>query len=144
MEYIAWLAIIAIAIYLFGRKRQRPLAEEVGKIRGIGDFDLEVVGESHYQDALRNALDALPGRRKICEATLVMEDDNPHDPKAVAVFISGNQVGYLDRDAARTFRKHIAGQNLPAGNYTCQAKLFGGTKTKPSIGVWLDVYKPPH
>src|SRR5690349_23108639 len=53
-----------------------------------GDEDLEVVGESFYQENLWHLAGAQPGRERVREdiyAVLVAEDDNPYDPNAVAV-----------------------------------------------------------
>ena len=69
---------------------------------------VDVVGESHYQDALE---EICGGRTKYdvykrVKATLIPEDDNPVDPLAVRVEIEGRTVGYLNK------RKHdIIGKN---------------------------------
>jgi hypothetical protein len=71
-----------------------------------GYYDLEVVGESHYQD---NLWRIMGGRGKTevhvridVYAMLVAEDDNPYDVNAVAVWVQGLKVGHLSRtDAAR-------------------------------------------
>jgi hypothetical protein len=72
-----------------------------------GSDDLEVVGESYYQDNLWRLAEARPGRNRvrvdIC-AVLVAEDDNPYDPDAVAVWIDGLKTGHLSRENARQFR----------------------------------------
>ncbi|HYV32006.1 MAG TPA: hypothetical protein VEO53_12995 [Candidatus Binatia bacterium] len=73
-----------------------------------GREDLEVVGESHYQD---NLWQLVGGRRspeqridvEIC-AVMVAEDDNPYDANAVAIWIDGLKVGHLSRDNARRYR----------------------------------------
>ncbi len=73
-----------------------------------GREDLEVVGESFYQD---NLWDLVGGRRSpeehvdvdIC-AVMVAEDDNPYDSNAVALWINGMKVGHLSRNDARRYR----------------------------------------
>jgi hypothetical protein len=73
-----------------------------------GQEDLEVVGESHYQD---NLWQLVGGRRSPeqridtdIRAVMVAEDDNPYDANAVAIWIDGLKVGHLSRDNARRYR----------------------------------------
>lgn len=109
-----------------------------------GNFDVEVVGESHYQDALRS-LAGNHGDRSVeipCKALLVPEDSNKHDNKAVAVYIDGNQAGYLSSDAARSFRRRLGRKNLSGQITSTDAVIRGGGFTKEkrySYGVWLDM-----
>lgn len=60
-------------------------------LKGPGTFDVEIKGESHYQDNLL-AIHG-PKRGKSAQlkttATLIAEDDNPHDDNAVRVEIAG-------------------------------------------------------
>jgi len=70
-----------------------------------GRHDLEVVGESHYQDALWRVVGGRTTERVRVEtqAMLVREPDNPHDANAISVRINGSTVGYLCRDDARSY-----------------------------------------
>jgi HIRAN domain len=70
-----------------------------------GRHDLEVVGESHYQDALWRVAGGRRTERVRVEtqAMLVREPDNPHDANAISVRIDGATVGYLCRDDARSY-----------------------------------------
>jgi len=68
-----------------------------------GDEPLAVVGESYYQDALLR----ICGGTKTSQgfdldttAILIPDFDNKFDPNAVSVFIDGEKVGHLSRDAA--------------------------------------------
>jgi hypothetical protein len=92
---------------------------------------LGVVGESHYQDTLRQV--AIDG--KLCSATLVPEPDNVFDVNAVAVQISGMTVGYLSRPEARRYQRRLLALEHAM---VVPAKLIGGTDEKPSFGVLLD------
>jgi hypothetical protein len=92
--------------------RSRAVAPAAGQEHhweGRGDFEFEVVGESHYQATL--AALAGPHRaesaEKPCRAVLVLEDTNAHDPKAVCVQIEGKKVGYLARKDARSYRRRL-------------------------------------
>ena len=73
-----------------------------------GREDLEVVGESFYQE---NLWSLVGGRRSVEQrvrqeilALLMVEDNNPYDPAAVAVWIDGWKVGHLSRADARWYR----------------------------------------
>lgn len=74
-----------------------------------GDDDLEVVGESHYQQNLWRLVSPhrhgdLDRVRKEIHALLVPEDGNPYDANAVSVWVQGLQVGHLSRADARDYR----------------------------------------
>lgn len=96
---------------------------------------VQVVGESHYQDALK-ALAARLGAEGIFTARLVPEPDNPHDTNAVAVVIDeqgGGTVGYLAREIARTYQQRLLSHR---STVSCPARLTGaGSGT---FGVVLD------
>ena len=74
-----------------------------------GKYAVEVVGESAYQGELEAICGGRTreGFRLETEAYLVPEDDNRFDAHAVAVFIDGHPVGYLDRALARLWRRHL-------------------------------------
>lgn len=67
-----------------------------------GNEILEVVGESHYQDALWQCVgeDRAGWVRVRIQAMLVPEPDNLYDPNAIGVWVAGRQVGYVGRDDA--------------------------------------------
>jgi hypothetical protein len=74
-----------------------------------GNEDLDVVGESYYQENLWRLVS--PHRRGEGEpvrydvyAMLVAEDDNPYDANAVAIWIEGFKVGHLSRENACRYR----------------------------------------
>ena len=111
----------------------------------LGDFDFEVVGELNYQKTLATLAGAHGDRSAglECVAYLVPEDDNRHDPKAVAVQISGRTVGYLSREDARTFRRRLGQKGLGGRISSCDACIVGGGTRKSGeklfYGVRLDV-----
>jgi len=112
---------------------------------GKGDFEFEVVGESNYQMAL--ALLAGEHGKENAEAqhtaTLVLDDSNPHDPKAVAIRIDEIPVGYLAREDARSYRRRLGQKSLSGVNATCEAIVVGGgtrrNGEKLHYGVKLDI-----
>jgi hypothetical protein len=106
---------------------------------GRGYF-VEVVGESNYQDALVALRRSLGGSRE-CTVLLAAEPDNAFDKNAVVVKSSaGLTLGYLTREDAARYQQvllqlAVKGHRLMAA----AAQLVGGTNSKPSIGVWLDL-----
>lgn len=109
-------------------------------ITGNGGYDFEVVGESHYQDEIRWCLPLSYRMRDKVRlytiATLYQDDDNEHDPNAVAVKIDGETVGYLPRDEAKHFRRWADKEGLDRKS-TCRAVIVGGEGKDYSI--WLDL-----
>lgn len=91
----------------------------------VGSYDQEVVGESHYQDALHAIASHLPFKPWYVQARLELDDGNEHDPAAVAVTIGGLLVGYLPRQDARRYRAMQSARGLPMAA-TCAALVSGG------------------
>lgn len=108
-------------------------------------FAVPIVGESNYQQAL----EAICGEReedgvdRVIDASLMLEDSNPHDPQAVRVDIQGKTVGYLNRANARLFRKKQSEAGESSQVVPCKARIRGGWDRGPEdrggFGVWLDV-----
>ena len=146
---VVLLVTVAVVGYLVIRtKTSGPVPSEtsqIARLPGPGTFDFDIVGESKYQEAL----EAISGGReregveKRTEATLVLEDQNPHDNRAVRVDIQGRTVGYLSRDDARSYRKQIAKAGHPRLTAVCDALIVGGwhrsKKDVGSFGVKLDL-----
>ena len=113
------------------------------KITGGHECAFDVVGESHYQPALRKLRN---GRHMATDngfvADVVAEPGNPHDPNACAVYIEGLKVGYLPRDAASDFHQQFADMGV-TGTWRLQtkAKLSGGWGDRPMVGVLLSLPK---
>lgn len=123
------------------RKRSR----EFTTFEGDGSYELEVVGESNYQEALNRLAGGKTedGHEIECIAMLIPEPDNRHDPNAVMVQIEGKLVGYLSRDVAQAmtmlFKKHnLAGAQADAiivGGWSGRR----GRKSDGHYGVRLDI-----
>lgn len=138
------------------RRREREAARAIeewedrrpataGWLDGNGSFSLEVVGEANYQ---RNLERVCGGRTRECQdrvvtAVLVLEDDNPYDPRAVCVTIDGWTVGYLPREKARAFRARLRRDGIRGYEFPCKASIRGGWDRGDGdwgyFGVWLDV-----
>ena len=102
---IAVVAVICAGVFYIAAKSQAAPAKPVGyEINGDGRYAFEIVGESHYQDALDEIAGGKVegGSHELnVMATLGTMNDNPHDPMAVMVAIDGKCVGYLSRANAR-------------------------------------------
>lgn len=108
-----------------------------------GDDDLEVVGESRYQQALWAACGGSPGdrvRHRIV-AVLVPEPDNPHDGNAVAVWVDGAVVGYLPREVAARYVAGLRDRMTRCGAHVALSGVVvgGGRRAHGPgmLGVWL-------
>lgn len=111
-----------------------------------GSFDYDVVGESFYQPALDLICGGKTddGHEHECSAVLVCEDDNPHDPNAIAVMISGRKVGHLPRSEAAAFRQLLRRHGIENLPVRCDALVIGGWKRgrgdEGHYGVKLDIH----
>jgi hypothetical protein len=106
---------------------------------------LEVVGESHYQDALWRIVGGLRGDpiRFDTQAVLVPEPDNPYDQNAIQVRIDGAPVGYLSRhDAAIYLPGLLRLMGAGAGHLVAlHGQIVGGGQRPDGLGllgVFLD------
>lgn len=96
---------------------------------GVGSCQVEIVGESFYQDTLRKIGHAYAsGKRQEVEARLILEGNNPKDPQAVRIDIQGKPVGYLSREYARKYRQQLATLGHPNATGRCDAIVLGGRK----------------
>jgi hypothetical protein len=127
-------AALCVLVYAasLGAMRQ---TERDGVIEPTGQYDFDIVGESHYQPALRKI--AGPGDvRHKCEATLVLDDANPYDRNAVRVEIQDMIVGHFARARAVEYREQTA--RYGRVRTRCNAVIVGGGNGR-SLGVWLDI-----
>jgi hypothetical protein len=119
---------------------------EVSCLELCGDGHCAVVGESHYQEALKatsRICTAGDEGRPTFTAVLVAEPHNQYDLNAIAIYSPAGQVGYLSRDDAVDYKEVLAEvreRGYQAG--ACRAHLVGGTTDKPSFGVVLCLADP--
>ena len=126
------------------RERAVRTQEEVQPALLVGDEDLQVVGESFYQDNLRH-LTGYPPPEKYVEkeihAALAAEKNNPYDPNAIAVWIKDPQAGYLQvghlsREDARRYRPGLLAQQQERGRPIALAGVIvGGGKGIDRAGM---------
>jgi hypothetical protein len=141
---VTGLVVVGIGWMLFHR---RPSSDqsEVGTLAGPGTFEVEVVGESHYQDALERICGGRSedGAEKYCRATLILDDSNPYDKKAVRIDVDGATVGYLSREGAGVYRQRLKEAGHPRLRGTCDAVIRGGwdrgNGDTGNFGVRLDL-----
>lgn len=106
-----------------------PGGLEVSATLSEGDFRLDVVGESHYQDALESIAGGRSedGANHPTVALLVPEPNNRYDHNAVGVWIDGKQVGYLSRDNAEILQPCILKAiSTTHRQVACNARVVGG------------------
>lgn len=101
-------------------------------------FQTAIVGESYYKKNFRKLFGDpnADGVDVKTTAALILDDNNPHDPKAVRIEIDDRVVGHLSRDDARRFRE------LHSDSITCPARVRGGWVKNGKwndYGVTLDV-----
>jgi hypothetical protein len=109
---------------LFSKKPQ-----EVRDCLLPGGDVVDVVGESHYQDALEAITGGRTEEGVDCErwAYLLPEPDNPYDRNAVAVSIDGQTVGYLSRSDAAAYLPFLTQLWSRYGlRSVCRASIRGG------------------
>ena len=114
-------------------------------VEGNGYFDLEVVGESHYQEHLESLCGgySIKGSKQEVVAKLHYENCNTYDHNAIRVVVDGGTVGYLSREKARLYRKRIEKAGQDGIIVSCNAKIFGGKRVwlfkKTDFGIWIDL-----
>lgn len=120
-----------------GAGRPRWMAHEQHAKLYAGATELDVVGESSFQENLWALVGRTTDRVKIgTVALLVPETEHPTDPDAIAVWISGLQVGYLAPHAAHTLRHDIVGAAELTGRAVAVAATIcgGGLRRDHLIG----------
>ncbi len=70
--------------------RKKKAQQQIVRIDGPGDLEIELVGESHYQDALENITGGKTedGHEMEKDALLIHNDENPYDNQAVVISIA--------------------------------------------------------
>ena len=109
--------------------------------------EVEVRGESHYQDALEAVCGGRTedGADHRCLAAVVPEPTNAYDNNAVRVEIEGRLVGYLSRSAAQAYQP-VAERLRASGRVgIAEAEIVGGWlrgKDRGHFGVCLYMAPP--
>ena len=107
---------------------QPPAAPPALHWQDDGRFMVEVVNESKFQPLLKELAGAhgdVPASTRYL-ATLVPDDANPYEDKAVTVFVDGRLVGQLAPKEAVVFRQRLALKEAAGQPSTCDAIVRGG------------------
>lgn len=147
MEIVLVLAALFGLLWLLrrGRSPANPtngmVVELTGKLPPTGECEFHIVGESHYQKHLKMVLKNFGrGDNEPLNAFIVTEPTNPYDKNACAVYIAGEKVGHLSRDDAKEYVRQMRRNKIPPqSRFQVAARLIGGEKNKPNIGVMLDL-----
>lgn len=105
-------------------------------------FETECVGESFYKRNLRKLYPIRgedDGEDEFeTTAALRIDNENKHDPKAVAVLIKGLQVAHLSREDARRFRQQV-GQPKHGLEFSVPARVWVPDDEDESHSVSVNV-----
>lgn len=131
---------------LLGTQRDGSEADATAAIKAVREEELRVnvVGESHYQEAIEAACGSIGGEDVLfdCMAELVPEPDNPRDRNAVRVDIEGRCVGHLSRNDAAELGPFISAAIQGQGSGMCRAVIAGhadGETTNLGVFLHLDI-----
>ena len=131
------------------RGRDKADEETVVVVRYEGEFPMEVKGESHYQEAIRECVAGASAEISSddacsCEFSvrLVREPENPHDANAVAVRSLGDRtLGYLPRAVAPEYAL-VLDRLHGFAVVECSARAYGRRDRSGdpwNFGIWLDL-----
>lgn len=137
---------------VWGKRGHEGDGSAVMEISAGGGFEIEVVGESHYQREIRECVRAgFDYEESELKASvgfavrLVREPRNQHDANAIAVSsIAGTTLGYLERELAADFAPTLD-ELGDAVRVQCPARAFGRRDDKKApwnFGLWLDLPDP--
>lgn len=104
----------------------------------VADSMLAVVGEAHYQRALRGAAGGRSSEDGITvQACISREPRNKYDKNAVRISVDGETVGYIARELAPLMRARLQWIESQGQVATCPARILGGSRAKPHYGIVL-------
>jgi hypothetical protein len=104
--------------------------------------DVEIVGESFHQDYIRRIARRVGGGE--FEIILRPEPSNPYDKNAIAVLVDGAVVGHLSKTMAKAWQPMLLAAEGEGFACAGTASIYGGTKDKPSLGVFGAAPWPGH
>jgi|GEM_PF-3954828 len=98
-----------------------------------GNYAMPIVGEVYRQDALEAICSNQVGSKKVM-ASLILEDENPHDSNSVRVEINDRKVGYLSRSMAKLYREILVKEGYSDIVGLCEAVVVSphNRETPPS------------
>jgi tetratricopeptide (TPR) repeat protein len=108
-----------------------------------GQHDLEIVGESNYQDNLWRVVGGRTTERVRLDvqAIIATEPDNPHDRRAISVWINGHKVGYFCREDAQAYHPGLVALSEKEDAHVALTGVVTGGGLREGglgfLGVWL-------
>jgi hypothetical protein len=108
-----------------------------------GQHDLEIVGESNYQDNLWRVVGGPTAERVRVDvqAIVATEPDNPYDPNAISVWIDGHKVGYFCKEDAQEYQPGLVKLFEKEDAHVALAGVVTGGGLRDGglgfLGVWL-------
>jgi hypothetical protein len=157
---IAIIVAALLALYYLWKTRPKPVPLQGHPAAGAytpvpdgeaahhwadgGRLELEVAGESRYRETIARLAGAHGDAKADARhpALLLPDDVNPYEDKAVAVFLSGEMVGYLAPKDALAFRALLARHELAGRLTATEGAVRGGglwDGKRLAYSVWLDV-----
>jgi hypothetical protein len=135
---------LGVYMGIFSRERRpSPAPPQAPQVRSIevtlneGSDPLEVVGESHHQEALWSIVGGYRTDHVRCEvlAILVAEHDNPYDSNAISIWVNGLHVGFLSRADAAAYRPGLLTLQHRYGHLVAlRGAVVGGGQRADGIG----------
>jgi hypothetical protein len=103
-----------------------------------GPTEVRVVGVTFYADAIREAEQSVrPGGEMT--GLLMPELDNPHDPKAVAVYLEGRKAGHLPARLAQKVQPALLSYaGAHDGQLIAGPAVIGWHEDRPEVVLHLD------
>lgn len=130
--HVCYRYILRPLLHSIGMKGKAPPASHY--LQGTGKYSFPIVGESFYQ----RTLDGIAGPKNpagvdmTTTASVVLDDFNRHDNKAVRVEIGGQVVGHFSRENAKKYRDWLKSHGIK--NATCAADArLAGLAVPPSL-----------
>ena len=120
-----------------------PATHRLGKSAAHDENEIEIHGESHYQDNLVKLFGAytVDGHDESCQALLMREPSNHYDRNAIKCLINGLLVGYVNRDDAEVISSVLDKSGIKEITVGCTVR--GGWKNDKEIGMYGVVVSIP-
>ena len=130
--FLTAVAILIVVAAALGRQRRSISPENKSYTTTVAGVTKQNPDGTHRQQILKNRMyTGMPLR-------LEAEPENPHDPKAVAVYAANEKVGYLPRG----YHIDIFNALKQSRRVTATVeKLTGGTRDKPAHGLVIRLTK---
>lgn len=144
-QWVWWIvgivAVFAFVAYRSGRKTRRAEEERSQKHVGrqvVSEFHTKIAGVTFDNEDGQSRRRIIKRRCSVGDMLAVAaQDDNQHDPFAVAIYVVSTwggftQIGYLNRERAPDVHEHLSSGGDVSVKVT---DITGGTGAKKALGV---------